>query len=704
MSDAGAPGPASARADAMGPALLHTLFAQSAVGLHVLDARLRLVRAASLSGAGSAEHLVGHHFTDAYHFERPDRVERLLREVLDSGVPVYDQVVRGRLADAPGPDRSLLVSVHRLEDSDGRVLGLLALVVDVEERERERARAACLAAVRTKVGASLDMAATCEALAEAVVPEFADLVVVEVVDEVVRGSDPPPGPLGTAVPLRRAAVRGAGADDPLDGLVPEMRRLPARTPHSLAVADLRARIVPVGGRAPWLGADPDTARLIGETGARSLLVAPLTLRGAVLGLVSLYRCRGTRPFEESDLPLALTAAAHAALSIDNARRYVRDHVIASAVQRRLLPQRDGDGVAVETAHVLLPGRGSGRWFDTINLSGARTALIIGDVEGCGLRAAIVMGQLRTVIHTLAGLDLEADEVLARLADSATRLAAEQAQAPSAGRESGRPLTASCVYAVYDPLARTCTVARAGHPAPVLVTPGGTAALLDVPEGPSLFDSEGSPFAMTSADLAEGSVLAFFSGTLLPDEECADRVREALARPGRSIQDLCDAIVYSLPDDTRAEGAVLLIARTGAVPADRVATWELPHDRTTPAVARTLVRDRLDGWNLDGETAEATELIVSELITNAVRYGTPPLRLRLILDRTLTCEVHDSSRVSPHLRHARTVDEGGRGLFIVSRLAAHWGVRYGAEGKTLWTEQELPAASAAGPLPLAHKHG
>ncbi|MFF4096155.1 SpoIIE family protein phosphatase [Streptomyces sp. NPDC001834] len=702
MSDAGAPDPASARADAMGAALLRTLFAQSAVGLHVLDTRLRLVRAASLSGAGAAEHLVGRHFTDAYHCERPERVERLLREVLDSGVSVHDHVIRGRLADSCGPDRSLMVSVHRLEEADGRVLGLLATLVDVDEREKERVRATCLAAVRTTVGRSLDVASTCEALTEAVVPVFADLAVVEVVDDVVRGSDPPPGPLGPAVPLRRAAVRGG--DDRLEGLAPEMRRLPARTPHSLAASDLRARLVTVGDRTPWLDAAPDTARLVRAAGAHSLIVVPLTLRGTVLGLMSLYRCRGTDPYEESDLPLALTAAAHAALSIDNARRYVRDHVIASTVQRKLLPQREGGGVAVEAAHVLLPGRGSGCWYDTINLSGARTALVVGAVEGSGLRAAVVMGQLRTVIHALAGLDLEPDEVLARLAETAVRLASEQVEPPPVGRGQTQPLTATCVYAVYDPLARTCTVARAGHPAPVLATPDGTASALDVPEGPSLFDTDGSPFAMTELRLAEDSVLAFFTGTLLSDERSADQVREALARPGRSVQDLCDDVVYALPDSTRAEGVVLLIARTGAVPADRVAAWELAHDRTTPGIARTLVRDRLDGWNLDEKTAEATELIASELITNAIRYGAPPLRLRLILDRTLTCEVHDSSRVSPHLRHARTVDEGGRGLFIVSRLAAHWGVRYGDDGKTLWTEQEIADASAAGPLPAALDHG
>ncbi len=688
----------------MASAVLRVLFAQSGVGLHVLDTRLRVVRATTLSHAGPADDLVGRHLTDAYHLERPDTAERLLRDVLDSGASVHDRVIRGRLADDPGPDRSLLVSVHRLDDSGGRALGLLATVVDVDERERARVRAECLAAVRTNVGGSLDVAATCEGLAEAVVPRFADLAVVEVVDDVVRGSDPPPGPLDAAVPLRRAAVRHPDADSGPDGLVAEMRRLPAGTPHSLAASDLRARLVAIHHRTPWLDRDPGTARLVEATGAHSLLVAPLTLHGTVLGLVSLYRCRGSKPYAEDDLPLALTAAAHVALSVDNARRYLRDHVIASTVQRRLLPRPDGDGVALETAHALLPGRNSGCWYDTIPLSGARTALVVGAVEGSGLRAAIVMGQLRTVVHALAAFDPEPDEVLARLAETAGRLAAERAEPRTAGREPEQPLAATCVYAVHDPIARTCSVARAGHPAPVLVTPDGVATALDVPEGPSLFATDGSPFAMAESGLDEGSVLAFFTGDLLSGGNVADPVREALARPGRNIRDLCDDVVYGLPEEARAEGAALLLARAGAVPADRVAVWELAHDRTTPGVARTLVRDRLDGWNLDGGTAEATELIVSELITNAVRYGAPPLRLRLVLDRTLTCEVHDGSRVSPHVRHARTVDEGGRGLFIVSRLAGHWGVRYGVDGKVLWTEQEIPPGTLAGPLPPGRGRG
>ncbi|MBO0914761.1 SpoIIE family protein phosphatase [Streptomyces laculatispora] len=670
----------------MAVTLLDALFSQPAVGLHVLDTELRVERVNALSDAVGADQLVGLHFTEAYRLDDPEEAQRLLHQVLESGVPVLNRVIRGRLMRAPGPSRSLMVTLHRLDDPQGRPLGLLAAVVDINEREKARSRAECLTAVRREVGHSLDVAATCEGLVTALVPRFADFAVVEVVDEILRGSPPPLSPLRRDVPLRRAAQRGSGGDS----MAGDMRRLPGRTPFALAVTDLRPRLSTLGPDTPWLAADPDSAQMVEVSGAHSLIVVPLKLHGSVLGLVSLYRFRGVEPYDEADLALALTAAAHAALSIENARRYERDHVIASTVQRRLLPQHNGARVAVETAHALLPGRNSGCWFDTIGLSGARTALIIGNVEGHGLQTAITMGQLRTVIHALSGLDLEPDEVLARLNDTADRLAEERRSLPPGDSLHNQSLTATCMYAVYDPFARTCTVARAGHPAPVVVAPDGSPIVLDVPEGPPLFSEDSAPFATATIELDEGSVLAFLTGSLLPDTRAVARVQDALAYPDRRLRQLCDAIVYSLPADAHPDGAALLLARTGVVPPDRVATWELAHDRTTPAIARTLVRDRLEGWNLDEETIEATELIVSELITNAVRYGTPPLYLRLLLDRTLTCEVHDTSPVAPNLRHARTVDEGGRGLFIVSQLATHWGTRYGPDGKALWTEQEIPA--------------
>lgn len=676
-------------------ALLKSLFAQSAVGLLVLDPQLRLVRANSLVEGVGTEEYIGLPFTEAFRLDDPQGSEQLLQRVLAGEGPVREHLVRGRLRRIPG-DRTFLVSAYRLDGPDGPdgpALGLLSAVVDVTERERARARETALAAVRDAVGGSLDVATTCRSFIDALVPGFADLAVIEVVDEVLRGADPPVGPLPPDTPLRCAgsgrcdSVRGEapGRTSPVGGT----RRLPPRTPYARAVTDLRPRLVPLTADTPWLDPDPESVHALAETGAHSLIVVPLTLRGAVLGLVSLYRCGATEPFDEEDVSLAGTAATRAALAIDNARRYEREHVIASTVQRRLLPQAERHQAAVETAHVLLPGRDSGCWFDTIALSGARTALVVGGVAGEGLQSAIAMGQLRTVIQALASLDLEPEEVLARLKETADRLAHERAALPPSDSLHGEELRAGCVYGVYDPFTRTCTVARAGHPAPLIVGPDGQRITVDAPEGPGLFADDSALFALATVTLEEGSLLAFCTAELLADEHAEERITRTLARPGRSLQQLGDDIVYALPDDTRSAGAALLLARTGTVSDHRVATWDLAQERTTPATARLLVRDRLQGWGLDEDTVDATELIVSELVTNAVRYGTPPLRLRLLLDTSLTCEVHDGSTASPHLRHARTVDEGGRGLFIVSRLAAHWGARHGPDGKVLWTEQDLP---------------
>ncbi|WNF31340.1 SpoIIE family protein phosphatase [Streptomyces sp. C11-1] len=685
--------------------MLDALFTQSAVGLVVLDPQLRLVRANSLVEGVEIRAYTGRRFREVFRLDDPDASEQLLKRVLAGEGPVRDHLVRGRLRRVPG-DRDFLVSAYRLDGPGGAPLGLLAAVVDVTERERARGREATLAAVRDAVGGSLDVATTCRAFVDALVPGFADLAVIEVVDEVLRGADPPVRPLPPDTPLRRAAsgrcdtVRAEEQEQGGDrgGPVGGTRRLPPRTPYALAVGDLRPRLVPLTPETPWLDADPGGARVIAESGAHSLIVVPLTLRGAVLGLVSLYRCGAAEAFDEDDVSLADSAATRAALAIDNARRFEREHVIASTVQRRLLPQTDRAQAAVETAHVLLPGRDSGCWFDTIALSGARTALVVGGVAGQGLQTAIAMGQLRTVIQALAALDLEPEEVFARLRATAARLAEERAALPVGDALQSEPLTASCVYGVYDPFSRTCTVARAGHPAPLVVGPDGTALPLDVPEGPSLFSDDTAPFAPGTVTLDEGSILAFCTAELLPDEPAGRRITHLLAeQPGRDLQHLSDEIVYGLPDHVRSAGAALLLARTGTVSEHLVATWDLAQDPTTPATARVLARDRLHGWGLDEDTVDATELIVSELVTNAVRYGTPPLRLRLLLDRdaTLTCEVHDGSTASPHLRHARTVDEGGRGLFIVSMLAAHWGTRHGPGGKVLWTEQELADGETRG---------
>ncbi|MFE7244205.1 SpoIIE family protein phosphatase [Streptomyces sp. NPDC057580] len=671
---------------------IEALFNQSPIGLHILDPELRVVRinTATLAMHGvTAESVLGRPLGEAYPFADPAAEEAMARRVLEQGLPALDRLVRVRFDADHGGGRVFSVSAFRLRNDQGTVLGLAIFTVDVTHRERAHAHASVLADVRECVGRTLDVVATCQEAADVLVPRYADILVVEVVDEVVRGEDPPLGPLSRDVPLRRAAFRSRAAE-PVHPLG-DVRNVPYGTPFGRALSDLRPRLLELTAESAWLAADPARAAAIRAAGAHSLITAPLTLRGTVLGLMSLYRCGQAEPFGKDDVGLALELAAHTALCIDNARRFTRERTIAATTQRRLLPQNPSPQTALDTAWLHLPADRGASWFDTIVLPGARTALVTGHASGNGISAATTMGQLRTAIHALAALDLEPDELLARLHDTTDRLAEERAALPSADPLHKETLTASCVYGVYDPLTRICTIARAGHPAPIVVHPDGTTRVCDVPAGPPLGCTQNTPRASASLELAEGSTLAFYTSALLPEAETETEtdpglLRSVLGRSDRSLQSLCDDVVYALGNERPRGDAALLLARTSDIAAGHVATWHLTPDATAAGEARALVRRQLAQWNLDEETAFTAELIVSELATNALRYGAPPLQLRLILERTLTCEMTDAGDSAPHLRHARVVDESGRGLFIVSQLAHHWGTRYSQNGKTIWTEQ------------------
>ncbi|WP_328890319.1 ATP-binding SpoIIE family protein phosphatase [Streptomyces sp. NBC_00316] len=338
----------------------------------------------------------------------------------------------------------------------------------------------------------------------------------------------------------------------------------------------------------------------------------------------------------------------------------------------------------------IPSEGAVGWCDTIALPGARTALVVGEIAGQGIHVTAAVGQLRTVVRSLAAFDLEPDELLARLDDTASLLAAERASLPSGDSLHHEVFAATCTYAIYDPLALTCAAASAGPPTFAIILPDGTTRIPDIPAGPQLGAVDRAPFAANSFEIPEGGMLAMASPSTL---SALPSDPELLQRPpagaDQSLEEILDAIVSRLlATDAGSRAAAVLLARPRGFPSECVATWQLRADPTATATARHHVHAQLATWNVDEETAFNTELIVSELVTNAVRHGSPPTELRLIYGRTLTCEVRDTSPAAPHLRHARTVDEGGRGLFIVAQIAQVWGTRYNADGKTIWTEQTL----------------
>ncbi len=545
------------------------------------------------------------------------------------------------------------------------------------------------------IGTTLDVTQTAEELAQVAVPRVADFVTVDLAESVRRGDEH--GANGTGVStdgvgtrMRRLASSGIRDDAPLFDTGDMITFVPS-SPTVRSLESGQAVLVPRLGDSPgWQAVDHARAARILEYGIHSLITAPLPARGTMLGVVNFWRSEKPEPFEQDDLFLAAELAARAAVSLDNARRYTREHGMAVALQRSLLPRALPEQNAVEVASRYLPAQEGvgGDWFDVIPLPGARVALVMGDVVGHGLHAAATMGRLRTAVHNFSSLDLPPDELLGHLDELVTRI---DQDAVAAGDDTA--ITGvTCLYAVYDSVSRTCAIARAGHPTPALTHPDGTVEFLDVPSGLPL-GIGGLPFESTELPLPEGSRLVLYTDGLVErrDQDIDTGLlllRETLARADQAPEETCDALLDALLPDVQSDDIALLVARTRGLAAGQVAEWDLESDPAAVRRVRGAVSELLAEWGLE-ELVDTTELILSELITNAMRHGTGPINVRLLRDRTLFCEVFDHSSTSPHLRYAASMDEGGRGLFLVAQLAERWGTRYIKDGKVIWAEQTVP---------------
>jgi serine phosphatase RsbU (regulator of sigma subunit) len=442
--------------------------------------------------------------------------------------------------------------------------------------------------------------------------------------------------------------------------------------------------------------DPVRAASMRKYGFHSGMLVPVRARGTTLGVLLMARSVHEEPFNIEDLALAEEVAARAAVCLDNARRFTRERTSAVALQRSLLPQRLPDLSAVEATSRYFPATPrlgvGGDWFDLIPLSGARVALVVGDVVGHGLQAAATMGRLRTAVRTLADVDLAPDELLTHLDDLVLRLSAENETAASGQPEAAGDIGATCLYAVYDPIVGRCSIARAGHPPPAVTRPDGTVEFLNLPAGPPL-GLGGLPFESLEIELPEDSLLTLYTDGLVETrnsdiEVGLEKCRQVLSGKFIDLENLCDDLVANLLQDRHSDDAALLVAQLRRLKSNCVASWDVPANPTAVASIRAEALRTLTSWDLD-HMGFVTELVVSELVTNAIRYGSSPIRLRLIRDRALICEVSDSSTTAPHLRRARVFDEGGRGLLLVAQLTDRWGSRQSPTGKVIWCEQALP---------------
>ncbi|MCL8013310.1 SpoIIE family protein phosphatase [Streptomyces sp. AS02] len=704
--------------------VLDGFLTRSPVGMAMMDTQLRYVwlnDTLERFGGVPREQRLGRRLSELLPGLQAETIEGLMRKVIDTGVPVTDYEYVGWSWADPHRQHAYSTSFFPLVDSDNSITGVCYMVLDVTERWNARQLLALVNEAGTRIGTTLDVLRTAQELADFSVPRFADFVVVDLLEPVLSTeghgtwlTDAGPAPVKPV--MRRAGLSSVreGAPEAVAQVGDRVDFVPP--PHDAhLLIDGEPILIPVLDPSDelWATEQPERAASMREFGLHSLISVPMRARNTVLGLTTFVRSLNPVSFQPDDVLVARELVARAALCVDNARRYTREHTAAVTLQRSLLPHALTGGTALEVASTYLPadatGGVGGDWFDVIPLSGARVGLVVGDVVGHGITAAATMGRLRTAVQTLADMEMPPDELLAHLDDLVLRLSEEQPDeavtgaadevvagaagtAEAAHRSTTAFLGATCLYAVYDPVTRRCAMARAGHPPPVVITPDGQVSFPEPPAGPPL-GLGGMAFEAAEIELAENSLFGLYTNGLV---EAADgdmergmsRLGDLLSRPELDLRALCTSAVGQLVPVPQPDDIALLLTRTHALGAEHVVSWEVPVEPAAVADVRARATRQVEAWGFE-ELAMTTELIVSELVTNAIRYAEPPIRLRLLRDSRLTCEVADASSTAPRLRHARSMDEGGRGLFLVAQLAHRWGARYTADGKIIWAEQEVP---------------
>ncbi|MBF8188815.1 SpoIIE family protein phosphatase [Nonomuraea sp. K274] len=502
---------------------------------------------------------------------RTDAVRTVMRRVLASGVPMIDREYRWTSPDERA-NRTYSSSFFRFEGVDGWPLGVCTLTLDVTH-SRAREHLALLGEASTRIGSSLDVMRSAQEVADLTVPFLADYVTVDLAESVLPGGEPLQRLVASEVSIpvfRRAGVASIHPDlrESLWGRGQAVY-VPPLSPFTQVLSSGRSHYEPVLDTSPgtWLDDDPDRAKTIRATGMHSLMIVPLRSRGEVLGIAVFVRTDNPAPFTKDDLILAEELANRAAMSLDNARQYTRERTTALALQRNLLPRRLMGGRAVEVASRYLPsdlhdGVG-GDWYDVIPLRDDRVALVVGDVTGHGINAAATMGRLRTAVRTLAYLDLPPDELLTHLDDLVVRLMDEDYGAEGFPRDA---MGATCVYVVYDPATRRCTMARAGHPPPAVVDPSGRVTFPRVPGGAPIGVGLGA-FESIDLELSEGSLIVLYTDGLIETREAdidvgMGRLGAVLAEATGPLEPLCGAVIDAMTGGSSVDDDVaLVIART-----------------------------------------------------------------------------------------------------------------------------------------------
>jgi serine phosphatase RsbU (regulator of sigma subunit)/anti-sigma regulatory factor (Ser/Thr protein kinase) len=645
--------------------------------------RVLRVEPSLVPGPASASATFERRLRDLLPAMPPGAAESIIGQVLTRGYPAISVSVTARLPFAaylgpPPPPEQLIREVEAPRPDPVPVRSM--------ERSAAQDRLDFLGDVSSRIVDTLDPKQTAAALSTALVPKFADFAEVQLLQSIVSEHELPPLAPDESPMTVRVAVSHDDPDDRWEHLTPrgETLRQPEETPFTQSLLTGRSVSVPLIGE--WF------ARRIssGFPGrdfrpllqGRSLLVSPLIARGTALGILTLLR-RPDRPaFDELDIATVEELCLRTAVSVDNGRLYQRESRAAAELQKTMLPDAPPVVPGAQICYRYVPAseavRVGGDWFDAIPLPGGRLAMVVGDVMGHGLTSAAIMGQFRTAVRTLAAQDLPPGQLLRQLDDLARRL--------------GDDYIATCVYAVYDPVARRLQIANAGHLPPVLVSPYGDSELLEVPSGAPI-GVGGVAFESAEFDVEDGSQFVLCTDGLVERRGQGIDVglaalREYLSGPPQPLESVCQTLIEGFGATARCDDDIALLAvRFTGIPKDDVFSWTLDALPARVRHARTLAREALTKWGLS-RLSETVELLVSELVTNAVRHGAGDIGLRMIRAGSLLCEVRDDGHDLPNLLSADLSAENGRGLQLVSALADRWGTQRTPTGKVVWFEQAL----------------
>ena len=600
-------------------------------------------------------------------------------------------VLSFRTANGATADAVVTVQPIRSTDPELAAQVIMRIAPPVQERFLDPAvmRHLMLDGAVRRIGGALDIDQMAPELINIIVPHFCNAAGLVILESLVGEDEFPSESLDGTQLVRRLAVAYDDGDAAWDAAFPtgEILHYPPGTPYTRCMDSGRPVCEVMGHESAESMAAAWIRRPVAELlSGVSMLLLPLIARDVMLGFFVCVRRVGFRRFDAYDIEIGMEFAARAAIFMDNAQRYSRERATALTLQRSMLPAGLSAPSSVEVNHRYLPGSKlievGGDWYESIALPGARVALVVGDVAGHGVRAAVTMGRLRTAIHTLAMLELPPAETLQQLNELMQELGVRE------------PHFATCVYAIFDAVAGTCEVASAGHLPPLLVRPDGTNEFLDVLPAPPLGVGTGL-IQSRELEIEDGSLLVLYTDGLVEKrtrdiDEGLRRLRDIFGpgSPEQPLEDLCKATLAGVYADEHRDDIALLVARLRRIPADHVVSWTLPAELTSASKARSLVRRPLRRWGLT-DLVPTAELLVSELVTNAVRYAQGKIGLRLVLEGGLVCEVLDDSAALPRLRHPDDSDERGRGLQVVSQLAQRWGARRAGAGKVVWCELPIP---------------